>query len=219
MFYASINEHLMLGLLLLGASAIRVSYAQVVFGDRFNNPVSVCQNDASALDENLAVYNGEILIGNVDPNNNYVNDDDPSYLYSWITYTDTSLSQVYNKFGKKQISAGEKAKFLGHRTIVNAPAGSIIKYVVTDGAGSEVSKCFIGPVIELAKGEPNIEDRTSTRFFTKKNCEDRNPNHCIREVTNVFRKCLDGFGPVLYQPDNQYEGMRHKCEETIAARL
>lgn len=219
MFYATINEHLMLGLLLLGVLAIRVSYAQVVYGDRFNNPVSVCQNDVSALDETLVVYNGEILIGNVDPLDNYVNNDDPSYLYAWTTYTDTSLSQVYTKFGKKQISAGAKAESLGHRTIVNAPAGSIIKYVVTDGAGSEISNCFIGPIIELAKGEPNIEDRTSTRFFTKKNCVQRNPDHCIMRVANVFRKCLDGFGPVLYQPDNQYEGMRHKCEETIAARL
>ena len=86
--------------------SIHVSRAQVVYGDRFNNPVSVCQNDATALDENLAVYNGEILIGNVNPDRNYVNNDDNSYLYSWTTYTDTSLSQIYTKFGKKQMSAG-----------------------------------------------------------------------------------------------------------------
>ena len=217
MLGATRNAHLIF--CLLGFLAIHVSRAQVVYGDRFNNPVSVCQNDATALDENLAVYNGEILIGNVDPNDNYKNNDDASYLYSWTTYTDISLSQIYTKFGKKQIQAASIAKAMGHRTIVNAPAGSVIKYVVTDGSGSEVSSCFIGPVIELAKGEANIENRVNTRFITKKNCIIRNPNHCRMEITNKFRKCLDGFAPVLYQPDNPYEGMRHKCEQTIAARL
>ena len=209
-------------LCLLGVLAIHVLRVQgvaVVYGDRFNNPVSICQNDPNAFDETLVVYNGEILIGNVNPDRNYVNNDDNSYLYSWTTYTDTSLSQIYTKFGKKQMSAGAPATGLGHRTIVNAPAGSIIKFIVTEGSGSEVESCFIGPVIELAKGEANIENRVSTRFFTKKNCIPRNPDHCVMKIENTFRKCLDGFGPVLYQPDNPYEGMRHKCEQTIAARL
>ena len=107
MLGATRNAHLIF--CLLGFLGIHVSRAQVVYGDRFNNPVSICQNDATALDENLAVYNGEILIGNVNPDNNYENTDDNSYLYSWTTYTDTSLSQIYTKFGKKQMSAGAPA--------------------------------------------------------------------------------------------------------------
>ena len=83
---------------------------------------------------------------------------------------------------RNRCQAGAIAKAMGHRTIVNAPAGSVIKYVVTDGSGSEVSSCFIGPVIELAKGEANIENRVNTRFITKKNCIIRNPNHCIMEI-------------------------------------
>ena len=173
-----------------------------VYGDGFNAITNLCQNDGNNLDVNLAIYNGEILIGNR-------NFDPLAYNYSWTTYTDGTLTKIYQRFGKQQISEPGNGESMGHRQIVNAPAMSVIKYTVIDETGAVAGTCLIGPVIEVAKGEANTENRLSQRFFRRVDC---NNVGCEIPFRNTFRRCADGFNPVLYQPDNIYELPRHKCE-------
>jgi hypothetical protein len=157
---------------------------------------------ANNIDEALGIYNGEILFGD--------RTGDPlAYKYTWTTYTDGSLSTIYSRFGKQQVTNSGNSESMGHRNIVNAPAMSVMRYSVTDDTGTEVGSCLVGPVFDVAKGELNSIDSVSQRFFRRVDC---NNVGCEIPFTNTYRRCEDGYKPTLYQPNNIYEGQRHKCE-------
>ena len=173
------------------------------------------QESQDICKENIAdarpVYHGELLLTNTDnhlpnPGPNYDTEQHLAYKYSWISYTDSTLSTVFYQREK-----GTRLD-MGHRFIANLPAMAYIKASVWDANDDLLGECYIGPNIHLGGDEPNtLVDpvaRDIGRIFSRVSC---NVPLCRETIKNVVTKCDHdrGFIPELYQP-NIYES-RHRC--------
>jgi hypothetical protein len=171
---------------------------------------NVCKNTLAAAEP---VYHGELLITDVvghlpAPGPGFMTQQHVAYKYSWIAYTDASLSTIYY-----QRSPATRLD-MGHKFRANLPAMAYVKAFVWNSKDDLLGECYIGPVQHVGKDEQNaIVDANAKdigRVFSRVDC---NVPLCRKTIKNVVYKCDfdNGFVPELYQP-NKYES-RHRCVE------